>query len=109
MLVPDRFYGGIIGALIAAVAGALVSGYLLPYPGIPAHNPPGVTAAVWSIPGSLVACLEPACTARVAITSRVYVADGNSRGGQLTHRWVVLCCKNACHTHCDGLASCARV
>ena len=57
VLVPDRFYGGIIGALIAAVAGALVSGYLLRSPGIPAHNPPGVTAAVWSIPGSLVALL----------------------------------------------------
>lgn len=55
VLVPDRFYGGIIGALIAAVAGALVSGYLLPTPGIPTHNPPGVIAAVWPIPGSLLA------------------------------------------------------
>jgi hypothetical protein len=27
LLVPDRFYGGIIGALLAAVTGALVSGY----------------------------------------------------------------------------------
>ena len=42
VLVPDRFYGGVIGALVAAVAGALVSGYLLPTPGIPAHNPPGL-------------------------------------------------------------------
>lgn len=41
VLVPDRFYGGIIGALIAAVAGAIASGYLLPSPGIPPHNPPG--------------------------------------------------------------------
>ena len=57
VLVPDRFYGGIIGALIAAVAGALVSGYLLPSPGVPTDNPPGVIAAVWPIPGSLVALL----------------------------------------------------
>ena len=33
VLVPDRFYGGIIGALIAAVGGALLTGYLLPSPG----------------------------------------------------------------------------
>ena len=55
VLVPDRFYGGIIGALIAAVAGALISGYLLPFPGVPAPNPPGMTEALWPIPGSIIA------------------------------------------------------
>ena len=45
VLVPDRFYGGIIGALLAALCGALASGYLLPLPGLPADNPPGVMAA----------------------------------------------------------------
>jgi uncharacterized membrane protein YeaQ/YmgE (transglycosylase-associated protein family) len=57
VLVPDRFYGGIIGALLAAVCGALVSGYLLPSPGIPPHNPPGITEALSPIPGSLLALL----------------------------------------------------
>jgi uncharacterized membrane protein YeaQ/YmgE (transglycosylase-associated protein family) len=57
VLVPDRFYGGIIGALLAAVAGAFVSGYLLPSPGIPADNPPGVITALWAIPGSIIALL----------------------------------------------------
>jgi hypothetical protein len=57
VLVPDRFYGGIIGALLAAVAGALASGYLLPSPGIPPHDPPGITEALWPIPGSLLALL----------------------------------------------------
>lgn len=57
VLVPDRFYGGIIGALLAAVGGALLSGYLLPFPGIPPHNPPGITEALWPIPGSLLALL----------------------------------------------------
>jgi uncharacterized membrane protein YeaQ/YmgE (transglycosylase-associated protein family) len=57
VLVPDRFYGGIVGALLAAVAGALASGYLLPSPGIPTTNPPGVTTAVWPLPGSIVALL----------------------------------------------------
>ncbi len=55
ILVPDRFYGGIIGAFVAAVAGAFASGYLLPSPGIPLHNPPGLAEALWAIPGSLVA------------------------------------------------------
>lgn len=57
VLVPDRFYGGIIGALLAAVAGAFVSGYLLPSPGIPMDNPPGISAALWPIPGSIIALL----------------------------------------------------
>jgi hypothetical protein len=41
VLVPDRFWGGIIGAFGPAVAGALASGLLLPEPGLPASNPPG--------------------------------------------------------------------
>jgi uncharacterized membrane protein YeaQ/YmgE (transglycosylase-associated protein family) len=57
VLVPDRFYGGIVGALCAALCGALVSGYLLPSPGVPPHNPPGITEALWPIPGSLLALL----------------------------------------------------
>lgn len=57
ILVPDRFYGGIIGAFLAAVLGALVSGYVLPVPGIPPHNPPGLAEALWPIPGSIVALL----------------------------------------------------
>jgi uncharacterized membrane protein YeaQ/YmgE (transglycosylase-associated protein family) len=57
VLAPDRFYGGIIGALLAAIAGAIVSGYLLPSPGVPTDNPPGVTTALWPIPGSIIALL----------------------------------------------------
>ena len=52
---PDRFYGGIIGAFLAAVAGALATGYLLPVPGDTTHNPPGLAEALWPIPGSLIA------------------------------------------------------
>ena len=55
VLVPDRFYGGIIGAFIAAVAGAMAFGYLLPAPGVPPHNPPGLSEALWPIPGALIA------------------------------------------------------
>jgi len=55
VLVPDRFWGGIIGAFLAALSGALISGLLLPQPGIPAANPPGIGEALWALPGSLLA------------------------------------------------------
>jgi uncharacterized membrane protein YeaQ/YmgE (transglycosylase-associated protein family) len=55
VLVRDRFYGGIIGSFIASLAGALAFGYLLPAPGVPPHNPPGLAEALWPIPGSLLA------------------------------------------------------
>ncbi|HET8757467.1 MAG TPA: hypothetical protein VFM58_15720 [Solirubrobacteraceae bacterium] len=54
VLVPDRFWGGIIGAFLAALAGALVSGYALPTPGLPGDNPPGLTAALWPVPGAVL-------------------------------------------------------
>ena len=55
VLVPDRFYGGLVAAFAAATAGAVASGYLLPTPGIPPHNPPGLTEALWPLPGCLTA------------------------------------------------------
>jgi hypothetical protein len=55
VLVPDRFYGGIIGAFLAALAGALVTGYLLPSPGLPDSNPPGMHQGIWPLPGSVLA------------------------------------------------------
>ncbi len=53
VLVPDYFWGGIVGAFLAATGGALLSGYLLPTPGIPPDNPPGIEAALWALPGGL--------------------------------------------------------
>ena len=128
VLVPDRFYGGVIGALVAAVAGALLSGYLLPSPGIPAHNPPrshrGRVANPWidrrpgrglSVRRSLrappgwpaVARDMPAWNPALCFAGR-----GSSRGlatrlrrnklfGCCFDRWVVLAWGNGCHTHCD--------
>ena len=54
VLLPDKFAGGIIGAFLAALAGAVVSGYALPAPGLPASNPPGLSEAIWAMPGSLL-------------------------------------------------------
>jgi hypothetical protein len=57
VFVPDRFWGGIVGALLAVLVGAFVSGFLLPQPGIPRTNPPGAAEAIWAIPGSAFALL----------------------------------------------------
>jgi hypothetical protein len=54
VLVPDRFWGGIIGAFLAALAGAVASGYMLPEPGIPTGNPPG-PSRFWAAPGAVAA------------------------------------------------------
>jgi hypothetical protein len=55
VLLPDRFWGGIMGALFAALAGALVTGYALPTPGIPLDNPPGLEEGLWPLPGACAA------------------------------------------------------
>jgi len=45
VLLPDKFAGGIIGAFLAALLGAVVSGYALPAPGLPTETPPGMDAS----------------------------------------------------------------
>jgi hypothetical protein len=55
VLIPDRFYGGIIGAFLAALAGAMLFGLLLPSPGVPADNPPGLQEVTWPVPGAILA------------------------------------------------------
>jgi hypothetical protein len=55
VLLPDRFHGGIIGAFLYAVGGALLTGYALPEPGVPLDNPPGYKQAMWPLPGALAA------------------------------------------------------
>lgn len=57
VLVPDRFAGGIIGAFLAALLGAVATGLLLPTPGVSAANPPGAIEALYAIPGSLLALI----------------------------------------------------
>jgi hypothetical protein len=53
VLLPDRFHGGIIGAFLYAVGGAMLTGYALPEPGVPLENPPGYKHVVWPLPGAL--------------------------------------------------------
>jgi hypothetical protein len=55
VLLPDKFAGGIIGAFMVALLGAVLGGWLLPVPGVPTGNPPGIGEAFWAVPGSLAA------------------------------------------------------
>jgi len=76
VLVPDRFWGGIIGALLAAVIGAVLVGYALPTPGVPSANPPGILQGMLAVPGAL---------AGLGL-SYWYGARREAGGGQLTSR-----------------------
>jgi hypothetical protein len=50
---PDRFWGGIVGALLAAIAGAVVFGVLVSGLKVPGESDTHILAAIESIPGSL--------------------------------------------------------
>jgi hypothetical protein len=54
IFLPDRFHGGIAGALVAALIGALGGGFLLPRPGMPEANPPGLGTLAAAVAGTLV-------------------------------------------------------
>jgi hypothetical protein len=52
--VPDRFWGGIVGALLAAIAGAFVVGLVANGVSIPGRHDTHVVQALIAIPGALV-------------------------------------------------------
>jgi hypothetical protein len=51
---PDRFYGGIVGGLLAAIAGAALFGLLISGFTVPGRNDTHIAAALEAIPGSLI-------------------------------------------------------
>ena len=53
VFVPDRFYGGIVGAFLFAIAGAAVVGFLLSGLTIPGRNDTDLLQALVAVPGSL--------------------------------------------------------
>ncbi len=54
VFVPDRFWGGIVGAFLAAAAGAALFGFLVAGLDIPGRNDTGLVQALIAIPGSLL-------------------------------------------------------
>jgi len=51
---PDRFWGGIVGALLAAIAGAVVFGVLVSGFDVPGEKDTHLLAAIESFPGALI-------------------------------------------------------
>jgi hypothetical protein len=51
---PDRFYGGIVGALLAAIAGAALFGLAVHGFEIPGRNDTELGAAIEGVPGTLI-------------------------------------------------------
>jgi hypothetical protein len=52
--VPDRFWGGIVGALLAAIAGAVVIGLIVNGVSIPGQHETHIGQALLAIPGALI-------------------------------------------------------
>jgi hypothetical protein len=51
---PDRFWGGIVGALIGALIGAVVFGWLIHGFSIPGRHETHLTTALEGIPGTAI-------------------------------------------------------
>ena len=54
VFVPDRFWGGIVGAFLAALAGSVIFGLLVNGFTIPGRNDTELLTALEAIPGALI-------------------------------------------------------
>ena len=52
---PDRFYGGIVGAFLAAIAGAAIFGFLVSGLTVPGRNDTELVQALIAVPGAVAA------------------------------------------------------
>lgn len=55
VFVPDRFYGGIVGAFLAAVAGAALFGFLVSGASVPGRDETSLIQAFIAVPGCVLA------------------------------------------------------
>jgi hypothetical protein len=55
VFVPDRFWGGIVGAFIVAMLGAAVFGFIVAGFTVPGQNDTDIEQALIAIPGTLLA------------------------------------------------------
>lgn len=55
VFVPDRFWGGIVGAFLAAVAGAAIFGLVISGFTIPGESHTGLAQAFEAVPGTVAA------------------------------------------------------
>jgi hypothetical protein len=55
VFVPDRFWGGIVGAFVVAIIGAVVFGFLVSGFQVPGEDDTDLAQALIAIPGALLA------------------------------------------------------
>jgi uncharacterized membrane protein YeaQ/YmgE (transglycosylase-associated protein family) len=55
VFVPDRFWGGIVGAFIVSALGAVVFGFLVSGLQVPGENDTDLAQALIAVPGALIA------------------------------------------------------
>jgi hypothetical protein len=55
VFVPDRFWGGIVGAFAAAIAGAAIFGFVVSGFTIPGQNDTDLMSAFIAVPGTVLA------------------------------------------------------
>jgi len=54
VFVPDRFWGGIVGAFVAAVVSAAIFGFLVSGLSIPGREETNLVQALIAVPGTLI-------------------------------------------------------
>lgn len=54
VFVPDRFWGGIVGAFLAAIAGAVIIGLLVNGFAVPGRHDTHIGQALLAIPGAVI-------------------------------------------------------
>jgi hypothetical protein len=54
VFLPDRFWGGIVGAFLGALAGAIVVGFLINGLTVPGESDTHLLTALEGIPGALI-------------------------------------------------------
>jgi len=55
VFVPDRFWGGIVGAFLVATAGAALFGYIVNGLNVPGQEETDILQAVIAVPGAAIA------------------------------------------------------
>ena len=55
VFVPDRFWGGIVGAFVIAIVGAALFGFLVNGLTIPGRNDTELEQALLAVPGTVIA------------------------------------------------------
>ena len=54
IFIPDRFWGGIVGAFLGAVVGAMLLGLIINGFTVPGQNDTDLSSALEAIPGALI-------------------------------------------------------